>query len=52
MDFVQSNTAKAIREQGIKRVGITLLELGYDDGLSIQDGNVNKINDILDVLRR
>ena len=51
MDFVLRSTERAMGDHRIKWGGKTLLDLDYADDLSILDESVNKMNELLEVLR-
>ena len=51
MDFVLRSTKKAMEDHGIKWGGKSLLDLDFADDLSILDESVNKMSEVLEVLR-
>jgi len=50
MDFVLRSTGIAMRDRGIEWEGKTLLDLDHGGDLSILDGSVSHVNEILEVL--
>ena len=51
MDFVLRSTGRAMGYHGIKWGGKTIVDLDSDDDLSILDGSVSKMNELLEELR-